>query len=88
MYIAANVLDDVDGGMFYSGLRADLAQASSAQEAAIVWMNDYEQCSGAGPRGSLSFTPDRCASAEQRETYAVQALQAAGGAQGAAEGRC
>ena len=82
MYIAANVTQDVDGELFYSGLRADLAHATSAQEAAIVWMNDYEQCSGAGPRGSLSFTPESLCEAEQRESYAAQALQAAGGAQG------
>jgi Phage tail lysozyme len=82
MYIAANVLDGVDAGMFYSGLRADLARASSAQQAALVWMNDYEQCSGAGPAGSLSFTPYSLCEAEQRESYAMQALQAAGGAKG------
>ena len=56
MYIAANVNQDVDGAQFYAGLRSDLARASSPQEAALVWMNDYEQCSGAGPRGSLTFT--------------------------------
>ena len=82
MYIAANVNDNVDGGQFYPGLRADLAQATSAQEAALVWMNDYEQCNGAGPRGSISFTPDSLCEAERRESYAAQALQAAGGAQG------
>ena len=31
MYIAANVNDNVDGGQFYPGLRADLAHASSAE---------------------------------------------------------
>ena len=46
-----------------------------------MWMNDYEQCQGAGPRGSLSFTPESLCMAEQRESYAVQALQAAGGSQ-------
>ena len=82
MYIAANVNDNVDGGQFYPGLRADLSQATSAQEAALVWMNDYEQCNGAGPRGSISFTPDSQCEAERRESYAAQALQAAGGAHG------
>ena len=72
--------------MFYSGLRADLARATSAQEAAIVWMNDYEQCSGAGPRGSLSFTPASQCDAENRQSYAAQALQAAGGPQGGGGG--
>jgi hypothetical protein len=79
MYIAANVNQDVDGEQFYAGLRSDLAHASSPQQAALVWMNDYEQCQGAGPRGSLSFTPGSLCMAEQRESYAVQALQAAGG---------
>jgi hypothetical protein len=86
MYIAANLLNGVDGWMFYSGLRADLTRATSVQEAAIVWMNDYEQCSGAGPRGSLSFTPESLCMAEQRQSYAAQALQAAGGAQGGGGG--
>ena len=86
MYIAANVLDNVDGGNFYPGLRAALQQASSAEQAALVWMNDYEQCSGAGPRGSLSFTPGSLCMAEQRESYAAQALQAAGGAHGGGGG--
>ena len=81
MYIAANVNQDVDGEQFYAGLRSDLAHASSPQQAALVWMNDYEQCQGAGPRGSLSFTPGSLCMAEQRESYAVQALQAAGGSQ-------
>ena len=79
MYIAANVNQDVDGEQFYAGLSSDLAHASSPQEAALVWMNDYEQCSGAGPRGSLTFTPGSLCMAEQRESYAVQALRAAGG---------
>jgi hypothetical protein len=82
MYIAANVKDDVDGGNFYSGLQSDLSQAGSPQQAAIVWMNDYEQCQGAGPPGSLSFTPGSLCMAENRESYAQQALQAAGGAKG------
>ena len=42
-------------------------------------MNDYEQCQGAGPRGSLSFARGSPCMAEQREAYAVQALRAAGG---------
>jgi len=82
MYIAANVKDDVDGGNFYAGLQSDLSQAGSPQQAAIVWMNDYEQCQGAGPAGSLSFTPGSLCMAENRESYALQALQAAGGAKG------
>ena len=82
MYIAANVKDDVDSGNFYSGLQADLSQAGSPQQAAIVWMNDYEQCQGAGPPGSLSFTEGSLCMAENREGYAAQALQAAGGAKG------
>ena len=86
MYIAANVLDNVDGGNFYPRLRADLQQASSPEQAALVWMNDYEQCSGAGPRGSLSFTPGSLCEAEKRQSYAAQALQAAGGAHGGGGG--
>ncbi|HEY2595275.1 MAG TPA: phage tail tip lysozyme [Chloroflexota bacterium] len=88
MYIAANVTQGLDAGRFsdYAGLRTDLARATSAQEAAIVWMNDYEQCSGAGPAGSLSFTPYSLCEPERRETYAIQALQAAGGAQGGGGG--
>ena len=78
MYIAGNVNQGVDGPQFYAGLRSDLARARSAQVAALVWMNDYEQCSGAGPRGSLAFTPNSLCMAEQRESYAVQALRAAG----------
>jgi len=81
MYIAANVTQNVDGGKFYPGLRSDLAHAGSPQVAAVVWMNDYEQCQGAGPRGSLSFTPGSPCEAEKRESYAVQALHAAGGSQ-------
>ena len=51
-----------------------------------MWMNDYEQCSGAGPPGRSASPPDSLCEAEQRESYAAQALQAAGGAQGAAAG--
>ena len=47
-----------------------------------MWMNDYEQCSGAGPAGSLSYRPGSLCEAEKRQSYAVQALQAAGGAKG------
>jgi Phage tail lysozyme len=79
MYIAANVNEGVDASRFYPGLRSDLHRATSAQEAALVWMNDYEQCSGAGPRGSLSFTPGSLCMAQQREGYALQALRAVGG---------
>ena len=53
--------------------------ASSAAEAAIRWMNDYEQCQGAGAPGTLEFDPAGLCMGEQRERYAVQALQAAGG---------
>lgn len=83
-YIAANVTDGLDAGQFsdYIGLSEDLAAARTPQEAAIVWMNDYEQCAGAGPPGSLSFTPDSLCEAEQREGYALQAYHAAGGTQG------
>ena len=96
MYIAANVLQGVDTGMFYMGLTSDLAHATSAQQAAIVWMNDYEQCSGAGPAGTLTFTPGSLCEADQRESYAAQALKAAGTAHGggvvltsaAADGSC
>jgi len=79
MYIAANVSQDVDGEKFYSGLRTNLAHASTPQQAAIVWMNDYEQCRGAGAPGSLSFNPLSPCLGEQRETYAAQALAAAKG---------
>ena len=82
MYIAANVNDGVGAPRFYAGLRSDLHRAASAQQAALVWMNDYEQCSGAGPRGSLSFTPGSLCMAPQREGYALQALRAAGGTGG------
>ena len=86
MYIAANVNQGVDGARFYAGLRSDLHRATSAQEAALVWMNDYEQCSGAGPRGSESFTPGSLCMAGRRESYAVQALRAAARSQASGEG--
>ena len=73
MYIAANVKDNVDAGSFYSGLRADLQRARSAQQAALVWMNDYEQCDGAGRPGSLSFTLFTACRPDQRQSYAAQA---------------
>jgi hypothetical protein len=79
MYIAANLNQDVDGQEFYSGLRSDMYGASSPQVAAIRWMNDYEQCQGAGPPGTLQFDPAGLCMGEQRERYAVQALRAAGG---------
>ena len=79
MYIAANLNQGVDGQEFYSGLRSDMYGASSPQEAAIRWMNDYEQCQGAGPPGTLEFDPAGLCMGEQRERYAVQELQAAGG---------
>jgi hypothetical protein len=84
MYIAANVTQGLDAGRFseYAGLSADLAAASTPQQAAIVWMNDYEQCSGAGAPGSLIFTPRSLCEGERREAYALQAYHAAGGAQG------
>lgn len=80
-YIAANVTDGLDAGRFsaYVGLSADLAAAKTPQQAAIVWMNDYEQCSGAGAPGSLSFTPASLCEAGQREAYALEAYHAAGG---------
>ncbi len=86
MYIAANVNQGVDGARFYAGLRSDLHRATSAQAAALVWMNDYEQCSGAGPRGSESFTPGSLCMADRRESYAVQALRAAARSQASGEG--
>jgi len=84
MYIAANVTQGLDAGRFseYAGLSSDLAAATTPQQAAIVWMNDYEQCSGAGAPGSLGFTPNSLCEADQREAYALQAYHAADGAQG------
>ena len=84
MYIAANVTQGLDAGRFseYAGLSSDLAGARTPQQAAIVWMNDYEQCNGAGAPGTLSFTPRSLCEGEQREAYAAQAYHAAGGAQG------
>jgi Phage tail lysozyme len=79
IYIAANLNQDVDGQEFYPGLKSDMDSASSPQEAAIRWMNDYEQCQGAGMPGTLSFDPAGLCMGEQRERYAVQALRAAGG---------
>lgn len=79
MYIAANVLDDLDGRFFFSGLRAELQRATSTSQAALVWMDDYEQCQGAGPPGTTIFKPNSPCMAPQRERYAQQALQAAGG---------
>ena len=86
MYIAANLNQDVDGQEFYSGLRSDMYGASSPQVAAIRWMNDYEQCQGAGPPGTLQFDPAGLCMGEQRERYAAQALQAAGGASSVGSG--
>jgi hypothetical protein len=84
MYIAANITQGLDAGRFsqYSGLSSDIATAISPQQAALVWMNDYEQCSGAGRPGTLSFSPNSACEAEQREAYALQAYHAAGGAHG------
>lgn len=73
MYIAANVKNNVDAGSFYSRLRADLQRASSAQQAALAWMNDYEKCDGAGRPGSLTFTQHSACRAERRQSYAAQA---------------
>ena len=80
MYIAANLNQDVDGQEFYSGLKSDMYDASSPQMAAIRWMNDYEQCQGAGPPGTLPVRSRRVMHGRaERERYAVQALQAARG---------
>jgi hypothetical protein len=86
MYIAANVTQGLAAGQYsdYVGLRSDLRAATTPEVAAIVWMNDYEQCSGAGSAGSLNFTANSLCEPGQREAYAQQALQAAGGAQGGA----
>ena len=62
----------------YSSLLAKLNAATSPQEAAIEWQNDYEHCQGAGPSGTLSFDPSGLCMTDQREGYAVAALQAAG----------
>jgi hypothetical protein len=87
MYIAANVTQGLDAGRFseYAGLSSNLAAATTPQQAALVWMNDYEQCSGSGAPGSLSFTPSSLCEAEQREAYALQAYHAAGGALGGSQ---
>ena len=82
MYIAANVTSDADGQWFYPGLKNDMYGATSPQEAAVRWMNDYEQCQGAGAPGTLAFDPAGLCMGGQRQSYAVQALQAAGGESG------
>ncbi|MFZ0089986.1 MAG: phage tail tip lysozyme [Solirubrobacteraceae bacterium] len=74
MYIASE-LHSAD-----ASLLARLNAATSPQEAAIEWQNDYEQCRGAGPHGTLSFDPAALCMTGRREGYAVAALQAAGGA--------
>jgi len=80
LYIAANVEDGIDERYFYPGLKDQLDAASSPQQAALVWMDDYEQCSGAGPRGTTMFVDGSLCDAENRENYAIEALAAAAGA--------
>lgn len=82
-YIAANLTSDADDQWFYPGLKSDMYGATSPQEAAIRWMNDYEQCQGAGAPGTLNFDPAGLCMGEQRESYAAQAMQAARGASSA-----
>jgi len=84
MYLAAVVTTGVSGDQAPAGdskLHADMYAATSPQDAALYWQNDYEQCRGAGAPGTLGGTdgPDTCESSN-RENYAAQALQAAGGA--------
>ena len=74
MYIVHELHSD------YSSLLSKLNAATSPQEAAIEWQNDYEQCQGAGANGTLSFDPAGKCMTVQREGYAAAALQAAGGA--------
>ena len=86
MYLAAVVTTGVSGDQAPAGdakLHADMYGATSPQDAALYWQNDFEQCRGAGGPGTLGGTdgPDTCASSN-RENYAAQALQAAGGGSG------
>lgn len=74
MYIVHELHSD------YSSLLTKLNAATSPQEAAIEWQNDYEQCRGAGANGTLSFDPAGLCMTFKREGYAVAALQTAGGA--------
>lgn len=78
MYIAANVKSNVGAGTFYHGLRSDLQRARSPQQAALVWMNDYEQCDGAGSPGTVQYTQGSLCMPEQRQRYAVRAAIAQG----------
>ena len=61
MYIAHELHSD------YSSLLTKLNAATSPQEAAIEWQNDYEQCQGAGANGTLSFDPAGQCMTVQRE---------------------
>jgi Phage tail lysozyme len=77
MYIAANLTQDADGGEVDPGLKSQMYTTSSPQEAALVWMNDYEQCSGAGPRGTTSFIAGSLCEAPTRENVAALDIRSA-----------
>lgn len=71
MYIAAELHSK------YSWLLRELNSATSPQQAAVMWETGYEKC-----RGVISWmqvTPGSVCMSENRQSYAVKALQAAGG---------
>ena len=63
----------------YGWLLPRLNLTTSPGQAAIIWQNDYEQCQGAGVKGSLSFDPFGLCYTGKRQAYAQQAFVAAGG---------
>jgi hypothetical protein len=71
MYIVAELHSD------YSWLLNDLNSATSPQQAAIMWETGYEKCSGV--TGWMQVTPGSLCMSENRQQYAVNALEAAGG---------
>ena len=81
-YVAAVVTSGVPGDEAPVGdseLHQQMFSASSPQDAALFWMNDYEQCSGAAGNAGTDNTNGGLCDAINRQNNATQALQAAGG---------
>ncbi len=69
----------------YSWLLHDLDRATSPQQAAVMWETGYEKCSGV--TAWMQVTPGTLCMSDNRQNYAIGALQAAagGGPGGSAE---
>jgi hypothetical protein len=63
----------------YAGLLAQLNAASSPSIAALLFMDGYEQCSGAGPNGGIDFVSGSLCNAPARQRYAEAAAGGGGG---------